>query len=100
VIDDWPKKVVPAVCVGLFGLLTLKLGSVIKSTGPLLSLSSASSRPPGLPRSESAARTASVARENAGSLGNMRPNLSTEHVAFGTALGVDGKPFRPARARR
>ena len=34
---NWPTKVVPAVCVGLFGLFTLRLGSVINNTGPALS---------------------------------------------------------------
>jgi hypothetical protein len=33
---NWPKKVVPAVWVGLFGLFTLRPRSVISSLGPLL----------------------------------------------------------------
>ena len=102
VVDELAEEVVPAVCVGLFGLLTLKLGSVIKCTGPLLSLSWASSRPPGLPRSESAARTASVARENAGSLRNMRPNfvrlVCTVALGPATARGAIAAPTPPESA--
>src|SRR2546425_2685371 len=72
---NWPKNVVPAVCVGLFGLFALRLRSVISNTGPLVRSSFASKRPPGFPRSASAARTASVAAANGGRFGNIRPNV-------------------------
>src|SRR5262245_1888781 len=52
---NWPKKVVPAVCVGLFWLCADSERSVIRSTGPRSSASRASSRPPGDPMSTSAA---------------------------------------------
>src|SRR5260370_944779 len=83
---NWPKNVVPAVCVGLFRLFALRLRSVINSTRPLLRSSFASSSPPGLPRSASAARTASVAGANDGKLGK-RARARLEVVGVG---GHDG----------
>jgi hypothetical protein len=71
-----PKKVVPAVWVGLLGLLTLSAGSMISSTGPAARLSLASSMPPGWPMSASAARRRSSAGMNGGRSGNIRPNRS------------------------
>src|SRR5437762_9100300 len=99
---NWPKNVVPAVCVGLFGLLALRLGSVMSSTGPLLRSSFASSSPPGLPRSASAARTASVAGANDGKVGKMRPNVvglvATVALRAATARGALVAPTPPDRA--
>src|SRR6266566_5906342 len=97
-----PKNVVPAVCVGLFGLLALRLGSLISSAGVLLRLSFASSRPPFLPRSVSEARTASVAGANAGRSGNNRPNVvglvDTVALRAATARGAPTAPIPPDNA--
>src|SRR5207248_10450606 len=75
-------KVVPAVCVGLFGFLALRLGSVIRSTGPAAKLSPASSTPPGLPSSLRAALTLSVASAKGARSGKMRPNVVGAVVDF------------------
>src|SRR5712691_12577014 len=99
---NWPKNVVPAVCVGLFRLFALRLKSVINSTGPLLRSSFASSSPPGLPRSASAARTASVAGAKDGKLGKMRPNVvglvETVALRAATARGAVAAPTPPDNA--
>ena len=70
---NWPRKVKPAVSVGLFGLLPTVPRSVISFTGPAASLSFASMMPPALPISSSAARTVGVSEANGGSFPNMRP---------------------------
>src|SRR5712691_288012 len=97
-----PKNVVPAVCVGLFGLLALRLGSLISSAGVLFRLSFASSRPPFLPRSVSEARTPSVAGANAGRSGNKRPNVvglvDTVALRAATARGAAVAPTAPDNA--
>ena len=64
---NWPKNVVPAVCVGLFGLFALSDRSTISAFAPADSGSAASSRPPGFPSSTSAASTAGVCTANGGS---------------------------------
>ena len=51
---NWPKKVVPAVWVGLFGLFALSTGSMISRIGPLARSSCASRGPPLAPISRSA----------------------------------------------
>src|SRR2546430_13425269 len=68
-------KVEPAVWVGLFLLFALRLRSVIRSAGPLLRSSFASSRPPGVPSSSSAAWTSADGCANGGRLGKIRPNV-------------------------
>jgi hypothetical protein len=98
---NWPKNVVPAVWVGLFGLFTLSKGSVISSTGPLARSSLASSGPPLAPSSRSAALTASVAGTNGGSLSKIRPKVvglveTVELRAAGGARTAAGTP--PDRA--
>src|SRR5436305_6640890 len=99
---NWPKNVVPAVCVGLFRLTVLKLRSVISNTGPLLRSSCASSKPPGLPRSASAARTASVGGANDGRPGNIRPNVvglvATVELRAACARGAKAPPRPPETA--
>ena len=65
-------NVVPAVWLGLFGLLALSERSTMSALGPAASGSAASSRPPGAPSSRSAASTFGVCRANAGNR-NMRP---------------------------
>jgi hypothetical protein len=70
-----PRNVVPAVWVGLFGLLTLSPGSVMRSFGPLLTSSCASSSPPGAPSARSASLTRSVGAANAGKSGKIRPKV-------------------------
>ena len=100
---NWPKKVVPAVWVGLFGLFRLSEGSVINSTGPLARSSFASSGPPFAPRSRSASLTASFAGANAGSLSKIRPKvvglvLTVELRAAGGASTAAGTPPDSASA--
>src|SRR5438105_176312 len=63
---NWPMNVVPAVCVGLFGLLALSAGSRMSWTGPASRLSLASSIPPGLPMSRSAASSRGLGVAKAG----------------------------------
>src|SRR5262249_31416032 len=71
---NWPRNVMPAVCVVLFGLFWLRLRSVMSSAAPLERSSLASRMPPGLPMSMSAACRAGLLAANGGSCGNMRPN--------------------------
>jgi hypothetical protein len=70
---DRPRKVNPAVLVGLFGLLTLLAGSVIRATGSDRS-SPGSMGPPAAPSSISASRIGLVSSANGGRVGNRRPN--------------------------
>ena len=57
---NWPMNVVPAVCVSLFGLFTLRAGSTISATGPADKSSLASRMPPGLPISSKAASSSGL----------------------------------------
>src|ERR1700733_14715132 len=79
---NWPPNVVPAVMVGLSGLvpygfvavgLPSTVGSTISAFGPADNSSPASMIPPGIPTSSSAARTVSLGSANGGSSGKIRP---------------------------
>ena len=69
---NWPRKVNPAVIVGLSGLSALSAALARRANGSVRS-SPASMIPPGLPMSMSAARTDGVSAANGASVGNMRP---------------------------
>src|SRR5919204_3030382 len=70
---NWPRKVNPAVIVGLLGLLTLLAGSVIRVTGSDGS-SPGSMGPPAAPSSASGQRIGLVASADDGGVGTRRPN--------------------------
>src|SRR5215472_3815439 len=74
----------PAVSVGLFRLIRLRLGSVINATGPAARSSFASMIPPGVPSCISASRTASVGGANGGKW-NIRPKCP---VSAGSGGGL------------
>src|SRR5690242_16322384 len=77
---NWPTNVVPAVCVGLSGLFTLSAGFVISATGPAVSWSCASSRPPWAPSANRFFVTPLFAGANAGRLGKIRPKCCASVV--------------------
>jgi hypothetical protein len=77
---NWPRNVIPAVSAGLFGLLTFKAGSVIRSRArfglaPMSISSAASMMPPFSPSTLRVFLIAAVSLANGGSVGNRRPNL-------------------------
>ena len=74
---NWPRKVKPAVIVGLSGLSTLLAGSVISVIGSDRS-SPASIGPPLAPSSASASRISGVSAANGGSVGKSRPKRPSE----------------------
>src|SRR5215471_8462397 len=77
----------PAVSVGLFRLIRLRLGSVINATGPAARSSFASMIPPGVPSCISASRTASVGGANGGKW-NIRPKCPVSAGSGGGAVLV------------
>ena len=99
---NWPRNVVPAVCVGLSRLFGLSDGSVMSLTGPAARLSFASRMPPGAPNISSALRILSVAGQNAGSEPNMRPKRCGDRVTAAMpceptpATSVATSPAAPA----
>jgi hypothetical protein len=92
-----PRKVVPAVWVGLFGLFALRLRSVISSFGPALRSSFASSGPSGAPKADSASFTRCVAGAKEGRSGKSRPNVVglVATVALRTACARGAKTLPP-----
>jgi len=99
---NWLKNVVPAVCVGLLRLFALRLRSVINRIGPLARSSAASTSPPRLPRSTSAAFTSSAAAANGRRFENNRPNVvglvSTVALRAAAARGAIPAPTLPDKA--
>src|SRR5262249_51419273 len=98
-------KCVPAVWVGLSGLFTLRVGLVISATGPALSWSFASSKPPGAPRATSDLVTPLEAGAKASRFGKSRPKVcgpvETNALRAGAArTGREHAPAQPARAAR
>src|SRR5215472_2267564 len=89
----------PAVSVGLFRLIRLRLGSVINATGPAARSSFASMIPPGVPSCISASRTASVGGANGGKL-NIRPKCPASAGSGGglvlVAWAADQNPKPPS----
>src|SRR5215510_11412916 len=88
---NWPMKVTPAPCVGLFGLLALSDGSVMRATGPAARLSFASRSPPFSPSAINACSIFLLCDANDGKVGNMRPKRFTG-MAFAACTGLMTPP--------
>ena len=86
--------------VGLSGLFTLRLGSVISLTGPALSWSAASSSPPRAPSARSNLVTPLLAGANGSNLRKIRPKccepVETKRLCAGAAvIGPASDPEMP-----